>query len=170
MNIVVLNGSPRVNGNTKGLLDAFVKGAKEKKHSVEVFDLYKMHINGCLACEHCHSTEKGKCCQKDDMQKIYPSLSKSDIIVFASPIYYFNVTAPLQACITRFYSIGKPKAKEYALILSSASENVYSASVEQFKAMMAYFGTEIIAIKTFSGSNQLSDKNLSEMTDFGYSL
>ena len=75
MKIVVLNGSPRVNGNTAAMTKAFAEGAAEAGHEVEIVPVAKLKIAGCLGCEYCHTKGGGKCVQKDDMQKLYPSVS-----------------------------------------------------------------------------------------------
>ena len=85
-----------------------------------------MKIAGCLGCEYCHGKGEGKCVQKDDMEKVIPAYLNSDMIVFASPIYYFTLSAQLQAAIHRTYSIDIPKnVKKVALIMSSGSPFVY---------------------------------------------
>ena len=88
MNILVLNGSPRPKANTKAHIEAFKEGAEAKGHSVRVFNVGNMKINGCLGCEYCHTKGDGACVQKDDMQEIYPYLANSDMVVIASPISY----------------------------------------------------------------------------------
>ena len=95
------------------MADAFAEGAKEAGHEVKILHVGKMKINGCLGCEYCHTKGEGKCIQKDDMEKIMPAYLESVMIVFASPIYYFDMTAQLAAAIQRVYCIGKPaKAKK----------------------------------------------------------
>ena len=121
MKIAILNGSPRKQ-NTEAMVNAFAEGAKEAGHEVEILHVGKMKIAGCLGCEHCHGKGEGKCIQKDDMEKLMPAYLESDMIVFASPIYYFSMTAQLEAALQRVYCIGKPaKAAKAALLLSSAS-------------------------------------------------
>ena len=69
--LVILNGSPRTNGNTKELVKAFVKGAESAGNAVQVFDLQKMNIRGCLGCCMGGKDEASPCVQKDDMALIY---------------------------------------------------------------------------------------------------
>lgn len=96
MNILVFNGSPRVNGNTVSMIQAYTEGAMEAGHRVQVVDICQKNIGGCLACEYCHTKGNGKCIQQDDMQEVYPLLEEADMIVLASPIYYHNFTGQLQ--------------------------------------------------------------------------
>ena len=96
MKIAILNGSPRKQ-NTAAMVEAFAEGAKSAGHQVEVYHVGKMKIAGCLGCEYCHGKGEGKCIQKDDLEKLMPAYLESDMIVFASPIYYFTMTAQLEA-------------------------------------------------------------------------
>ena len=92
MKILVLNGSPRPNGNTAALVSAFVEGAKENGHEVTVVPVCQKKIAGCLACEYCHTKGEGRCIQQDDMQEVYPVLAEAEMIVLASPVYYHSFT------------------------------------------------------------------------------
>lgn len=170
MKILVLNGSPRRNGNTAALVAAFKEGAESKGNIVEVINVGSMKINGCLACEYCHGKGEGKCIQQDDMQALYPKLAEAEMVVFASPVHYWSFSGQLQSAITRFYAPGAPTAKKYAMILSSGSEGVYDALTEQYKAMVEYFGATDCGIRMFNGEEQKSEGNLSQMRSFGASL
>ena len=87
MKILVLNGSPRSNGNTAKMIDAFRESAEKNSHQVVCFNVCKMNIKGCLACEYCHGKGQGTCVQKDDMQEIYKELKDTQMLVLAGPIY-----------------------------------------------------------------------------------
>lgn len=86
-NIIILNGSPRLKGNTAMLCDAFTEGAKSVGHTVTRFDLQKMDIHGCLGCVKGGKDTASPCVQKDDMAKIYPVYKEADIVILASPMY-----------------------------------------------------------------------------------
>ena len=130
MNILILNGSPRPNGNTSAMVDAFVAGAKENHHNISVVPICQKKIAGCIACEYCHTKGGGKCVQQDDMQEVYPLLESADMIVLASPMYYHSFTGQLQCAINRIYALDKPKnLKKAALILSSGSDHVYCGAI-----------------------------------------
>lgn len=170
MNILVLNGSPRKKGNTASLLAAFKEGAESQGHNVEIIAVGNLKLNGCLACEYCHTKGDGKCIQQDDMQPLYPKLASADMVVLASPVYYGSFSGQLQSCITRWYAPGKPAAQKYAMILSSGSEDVYDALKAQYRDIVAFFGATDCGIKTFAGEAQTSEANLAEMRKFGASL
>ena len=92
MNIVVLSGSPRKGANTDIMVEAFAQAAREQGHTVEVVPVARKRIAGCLGCKYCFSHE-GVCAQKDEMGDVIESLKSADMVVFASPIYWFDITA-----------------------------------------------------------------------------
>ena len=111
--ILILNGSPRAKGNTKALIEAFEKGAAGAGHHVERFDLQKMNIHGCLGCCGGGKDPASPCVQKDDMEKIYPAYQAAEIVVLASPMYYWNITGQLKCAFDRLFAVAELDA-EYA--------------------------------------------------------
>lgn len=170
MKILVLNGSPRATGNTAKHVEAFKAGAEAAGNEVVVLKVGNMKVNGCLGCEYCHGKGNGKCVQDDDMALVYPEIATADMVVFASPVYYWSFSGQLQSVITRFYAPGKPSAKKYAMIISSGSPNVYSAIIEQYKNMMNYFGSEDAGCFFYNGNANSSAETLAELKSFGESL
>ena len=169
MRIAILNGSPRKE-NTAAMIEAFREGAEEAGHEVEVFHVGKKKINGCLACEYCHTKGEGKCIQKDDLEKIMPAYLESDMVVFASPIYYFAPTAQLEAAWQRVYCIGKPaKATKAALLLSSGS-GAYDAAIAQYKAFTGYVGIQDMGVCTATGDENKSEAKLAKIKAFAKTL
>lgn len=156
MRIVVLNGSPRANGNTEMLSEEFIKGATEAGHETELINLRGKNVAGCLGCQYCHA-HNGECVQKDDMKEILASLGTADMVVFASPIYWFDITAQLKAVIDRMYANGKIgfHFTKTALILDSGADHVYDAAIAQYKAMTGYLKWEDMGIIT---APNLADK------------
>jgi len=103
-NVLILQGSPRKNGNTGILCDEFMHGAEEAGNTVEKIDVASLKINGCLGCNGCQRNG-GTCVQKDDMTEIYGEILSADVVVLASPIYYYTWTAQLKAVIDRTYAL-----------------------------------------------------------------
>lgn len=170
MKIAVLNGSPRV-GNTAKLVECFAQGAREAGHEVEVLHVGRMKIAGCLGCEYCHTKGGGKCVQKDDMEKVMPAYLEADMIVYASPVYYFDVTSQLSAAMQRVYAIGKPaKATKAALILSSGSPNTGVGAVTSYRNMVGYLGLQDLGVFTAAGGENGSEEKLREIYDFAKGL
>lgn len=131
-NILVVVGSGQKNGNTSKLADAFAAGASSAGHAVTSVFLGDKVINGCTGCEVCRKL--GKCIQKDDMEALYPLVRQADTIVFASPLYFWTISARLKAFLERFYAIAETDAtppkgryetygnKDCALLMTAADE------------------------------------------------
>ena len=118
-NIVVITGSPRKNGNSFAMTDAFIQAAERKGHTVTRFDAAMKNIGGCRACETCFSTGKA-CTFDDDFNTIAPAILEADAIVFTMPVYWYSIPAQIKGIIDRIFSLvvgGKDIAgKECALI------------------------------------------------------
>ena len=172
MKILVLNGSPRPNGNTAAMVGAFAEGARESGHEVTVVPVCQKKIGGCLACEYCHTKGEGKCVQQDDMQEIYPVLEEAEMIVLASPIYYHSFTGQLQCAINRIYALDKPKnLKKAALIMSSGSNHVYCGAIyEHQNSFLNYLKLEDMGIYSAYGEQNKSQAKLDELKAFGKGL
>ena len=130
-NILVLNGTPRKKGKTNKLVNAFLKGA-ENNH-IDHFHLYDMEIRGCRGCESCRRNDTNNpCVQEDDMNQIYDSYNRADVIVFASPIYFWTITGPLKTAVDRLYAILTAKGygefrKESVLIMTAGGADYTQA-------------------------------------------
>lgn len=172
MRILVLNGSPHPEGATSDMVNAFARGAEEAGHEVKIIHVTPLNVRGCLGCDYCRNVEKGICCQKDDMQKINPEILASDMIVFASPIYYFTLSAQLQAVIHRTYAIDIPEnVRKTALIMSSGSQFVYGPAITQYyQSIVEYWGVENAGIFTANGKQNKSEEKREELYRFGKSL
>lgn len=128
-NILILNGSARKNGKTNKLVKSFIKGA-EPNNAIIQFDLYDLDIKGCRGCESCR--HNGSCIQKDDMSQIYDAFNEADVIVFASPIYFWTITGPLKTVVDRLYAILTSKGysefrKESVLIMTAGGADYTQA-------------------------------------------
>ena len=117
--IVVITGSPRKNGNSFAMTDAFIQAAEAKGHTVTRFDAALKKVGGCHACETCFSTGKA-CTFDDDFNTIAPAILEADALVFTMPVYWYSIPAQIKGVIDRIYSLvvgGKDIAgKECALI------------------------------------------------------
>lgn len=101
MKIIILFASPNKNGSTAILTDHFMRGAKENGHTVEVIDVCKMNIRPCIGCVRCGY--EGPCVQKDDNKIIRDTLLTGDMVVFATPLYYYGMSAQLKTVIDRLF-------------------------------------------------------------------
>lgn len=172
MKILILNGSPRPKGNTAAMIEAYKTGAESVGHVVRVFDVCRMNIKGCLACEYCHTKAFRTCVQQDDMQKIYPVLDEADMIVLASPIYYHGFSGQLQCVINRFYAPGYPrKLKKAALLLSSGDKGVYDGAIFAYQnSFVEYLHLEDMGIFTAAGNENKSEELLNKLKAAGTAL
>lgn len=103
--IVILNGSPRKKGNTSMLAAAFAEGARSAGHTVTEFFLGGMEIHGCKGCFGGHSGKACPCVQHDDMDQIYPAVRDSDVVVLASPLYYWTMSGQLRTALDRLFAL-----------------------------------------------------------------
>lgn len=126
-NIVVITGSPRKNGNSFAMTDAFINEAKKNGHTVTRFDAAMMNIGGCHACETCYKTGKA-CTFDDDFNIIAPEILKAEAIVFTMPVYWYSIPAQIKGVIDKIYSLvvgGKDiSGKECALIACCEEEDM----------------------------------------------
>ncbi len=139
-NIIILNGSPRMRGNTAMLCDALTEGAKSAGHAVVRFDLQRMDIRGCLGCVKGGGDAANPCVQKDDMALIYPAYTAADIVVLASPMYYWGVSGQLKTAFDRLFAVAEcnpgyanPR-KECALVMAAEGD-----SAENWKPVLDYY-------------------------------
>ncbi len=149
MKIVILSGSPRKMGNTEIMTQAFANTVS-KKHKVEIIPVANKKINGCIACKYCYAHD-GVCSQQDDMTPIYESLKTADMVVFASPIYWFDITAQLKTVIDRMYAFGSVgfHFHKTALLLDAGADGyVFDAAIRQYKSMVNYLKWEDMGIIT----------------------
>ena len=125
--IVVITGSPRKNGNSFAMTDAFIRAAEAKGHTVTRFDAAAKNVGGCRACETCYSTGKA-CTFDDDFNTIAPAIVEADAIVFTMPVYWYSIPAQIKGVIDRIFSLvvgGKDIAgKECALITCCEEEDM----------------------------------------------
>lgn len=101
--IVVITGSPRKNGNSFAMTDAFIKAAEERGHTITRFDAALMNVSGCYACETCFKT--GRACSFDDnFNRMAPVIQEADGVVFSAPIYWYTMPAQIKAVIDKMFS------------------------------------------------------------------
>ncbi|MDE7230782.1 MAG: flavodoxin family protein [Oscillospiraceae bacterium] len=103
--ILIIQGGGRPNGNTARLVDAFSKGAEDAGHKVEIISLARNEVKGCLGCNACRYGKP--CVQKDCFNDIVPKIMEADLLVLASPLYFWTISSRLKAFIERFYCIAE---------------------------------------------------------------
>lgn len=125
--VLILSGSPRINGNSDILCDEFMKGAKESGNEVEKINVTSKKITPCSACYYCKD-HGGKCVYNDDMPSILQKIINCDVLVLASPVYFYSISAQLKAVIDRTVARWlEVKNKEFYYIVTMADEELASA-------------------------------------------
>ena len=159
MNVLILQSSPRKTGSTFWMAEEYKKAAEAAGHKVTLVDVAHKKIAGCLACEYCHTKGNGACIQKDDMQDLYPLMAEAEVLVLASPIYYFTMNAQIQAPIQRMYCVNAPaKVKKMALLVSSHSPGVYTGAIAEYKDICNYWQAEDSGIVTAKLDEQKTEE------------
>lgn len=120
--VLIISSSPRKGGNSDVLCDQFLLGAKEAGHTVEKVFLRDHKINYCLGCGVCNNTHV--CVQKDDMKSLLEKMVDADVIVLATPVYFYTMDAQLKTfidrCVPRYTEISN---KEIYFIVAAADTN-----------------------------------------------
>ncbi len=120
--VLVLSASFRKHGNSDLLCDEFIKGAKEAGNKVEKIYLNDKHINFCKGCGVCNSTHK--CIQQDDMAEILDKMVNADVIVMATPIYFYAMNGQMKTLIDRTVPrYTEISNKDFYFILAAADDN-----------------------------------------------
>ena len=101
--ILIIQGGGRPKGNTAQLIESFSNGVKDAGHQVEVVSLVKNEVKGCLGCNACRYEKP--CIQKDSFNGLVPKIKAADLLVFASPLYFWTISSRIKAFIERFYCI-----------------------------------------------------------------
>ena len=129
-NVLIISSSPRKKGNTNALCEQFQKGAEAKGHHVDLVRIMEKKIGFCLACDSCMKNG-GKCIQKDDMAAILDLYSKADVLVLATPVYFYGISAQLKTFIDRMYPIWQHLGKKevYYIVAAGLGTDVIERSL-----------------------------------------
>lgn len=147
--ILVIQGGGRPRGNTAQLVESFARGARDAGHEVEIISLIKNEVKGCIGCNMCRYGKP--CVQKDAFNSIVPKMTEADLLAFASPLYFWTITARLKAFIERFYSVArqdpnppfgryeKYPEKDCALLMTAADDFFWT-----FEAAVSYYRLAVV--------------------------
>lgn len=169
--IVILNGSPRKTGNTFAMIEAFKKGAESAENTVTVFNLDSMNINGCKGCFGGGKNPSSPCVQKDDMDIIYPSYKDADIVVLASPLYYWTISGQLKTAFDRLFAVAEcdPNYRnppKECVLLMAAEGNGFEESEFWYDRLQEHLGWKslgkvlcggVMAVGNIKGRKELND-------------
>lgn len=152
--VLILNGSPREKGNSATLANQLTLGAEEDGAVVESILLHDMDIRPCDACDFCQEDGSG-CVIADDMQSLYPKLRAADVIVIATPVYWFSLPAQIKLCIDRWYAMELPSGfelagKKLALVMVYGDTDLYTSGginvIYTLESICRYTGLELAGI------------------------
>ena len=133
--VLILSSSPRKKGNSNALCDRFMEGAIEAKHQVEKVVLADKTINYCTGCYACRGN--GRCAQKDDMAQVLDSMVAADVIVMATPVYFYTMCAQMKTVIDRTVArYTRITKKDFYFIVTAADSNkaALERTIEGFRA------------------------------------
>lgn len=175
--IVILIGSMRKGGNTQLLAQAFAEGAG-KRNDVEIISVADYKVNPCIGCNSCFTKENNRCFQEDDMEQIYDKLKTADIVVIASPVYFYGISAQLKAIIDRLHTPMRNEfqIKKLGLLLVGAAmlPNLFDAIKVQYQLVLDFFHLEDIGMVLVRGVKEKGDivgnAALKEAYDLGMSV
>lgn len=145
MRITILMGSPNRKGSTNILVENFVEGATEAGHECEMIDVCHANIHPCTGCVACGY--EGPCVQKDDVEQIRAKLIASDMVVFATPLYYYGMSAQLKTVVDRFCayngSLNSKHLKSALLTVAwNADDWTFEALEVHYKTLVQYINFE----------------------------
>lgn len=142
MRILVLTGSPRKDGNSNYLASEFIRGAEEAGNRAARFDAAQAQVHPCIACNSCGMD--GPCIFKDDFETVREHIIPADMVVFATPMYYFGLSAQLKAVIDRFYAINGqihiPKKAALLMTYANSSPRQALPITSHYDTLLDYLG------------------------------
>lgn len=177
MKIVILMGSPNKKGSTSILVDFFVRGATESGHDCEIVDVCHMNIHPCTGCVACGY--EGPCVQKDDIELIRAKLLDADMVVFATPLYYYGMSAQLKIVVDRFCaynsSLNRRHLKSALLTVAwNGDDWTFEALTAHYKTLVRYINFDDMGMVLGYGcgtpSMTRSSKYPQEAYEFGKGL
>ena len=155
ISILAIHGSPRKNGNSIYLAHQALEAAEKRRAHVQQVYLDDLNIKPCKGCDACRKGIKGHCIIKDDMQKLYEKVIKSDILLLSSPVYWFTYSAQLKLFFDRLYAVQTEtlsalKDKKVGIILTFGDVDPFVSgaanAVRSLQDAFNYTGTEIVGI------------------------
>lgn len=169
--IIILNGSPRKTGNTAALTAEFTKGTEEAGNTVTEFFLGSMNIHGCKGCFGGGKNPDSPCVQKDDMDKIYPVYKEADIVVLATPLYYWTISGQLKAAFDRLFAVAEcdpdyRNPKKESVLIMAAEGHGFEESEYWYDRLEKHLGWKslgkilcggVMAVGDIKGKQELKD-------------
>ena len=158
--IIVITSSPRKKGNSNALAEAFAKGAADGGHTVEIVSVAEKRMEFCRGCMVCNQTNR--CVISDDVAQILPKMAKADVLVFATPVYYYSVSGQLKTFFDRTSPLFTAKYNfRDVYLLAAAAENEPETIAGTVKAMQGWLdcfpGTRLAGTVFAGGVDNVGD-------------
>ena len=160
--ILAITGSPRKNGNSDTLAEAFLDGAKSAGHSASRFDAGRKKILPCRACQKCYANG-APCVFGDDFNELAPMIESADAVVFATPLYFYSFSAQIKAAIDKMYSfyVGERNvSKKKAALLACGETDIgedFDGIVKSFRTMADFMEWEVAGVIAATGVEKKGD-------------
>ena len=142
--MLILNGSPRAGGNTDALVKAMKNGGESAGHTVKTIEIRRLDIRPCTGCYGCAAGLGDPCVQKDEMKLLYEAFDSAQVLVFASPLYWWHFTAQMKTAIDRLFAVAAANdmqiaKKETALLIAAEDRRE-----ENFAQIVPYYQTCLV--------------------------
>ncbi len=155
------------------MVEAFVRGASEK-HRVEVVSVREYRVNPCKGCNVCFGREDHECCQDDDMARVYQKMAEADMLVVASPVYFYGLSAQLKAVVDRFHNPIRDTfhIKKMALLLVGAATlpELFDSILAEYRLCLNFFKIEDMGRVLAYGAKEKGDVAKGEVLKEAYEL
>jgi len=178
--VLILAASPRNNGNSTILASKAAEGVKAAGGEADLVPIGKLKIAPCNACDACRAKPEAGCVIKDDMQPLYKKIEDAQGVIFATPVYWFNMSAQMKLFIDRTYAVHGEggyalTGKDIGVILTYEDEDVFVSgginALRSFQDICAYVKANLVGMVYGSagkvGEIQANEKLLQKAYDLG---
>lgn len=139
--ILIINGSPRVNGSTEMLADAIMKGIHDAGNIAVKINIRELNINPCQGCFNCRGKDT-PCVQEDDMREVYAAFYDADVFIFASPLYWLQFTGPFKTMLDRLLTatVNDEPKKDAVLLMTAGTpgEEIFKQAVVLYESILRF--------------------------------
>lgn len=162
-NVLIITGSPRDKKYTNKLANAFARGAEKKGHDVVIFNASKKKVNNCIACDNCWSNGKACVFKNDHFNELSGHIEWADLILFATPLYWYTYSGQIKSAIDKLYSISpsiaqKDMTNKASILIScgeDADESIFDGLKLSFEKMNATLNWAVEDMITISDINNV---------------
>jgi len=173
--VFVVSSTPRKDGNSDVLCDAFIKGAAEAGHTVDRVNLRDIDLKFCIGCFACQKSKEHLCVLKDGVNELLPKMQEADVLVFATPVYFYDMAGQLKTFIDRLNALFPRKNKFTDIyLLAAAADTANTAMDGTIKGVTGFVecfeGTNLKAVVSALGVTGIGDVTKTAYMDEAYNL